>query len=469
MRRVAKSIATVVISASLMFNGGGIHAEEIKNERMNKIDVQKTLDEIRAKVNKKSAEINISACAADQPCSVEKTQQTVKPIKKVKDSQDSEFKSEECLQAVKEKSSTTAKTIASHEEKIQLAQAAPLEVKKMETAPAPPTAPAPAAAPSPVVISGYTQLSHTVSDVPADSHSFNVARTRFVFKRKLDEDLSFFSQFNITGNNADSSQMTLTDLFVQYNLDKSQNLMLGQFVVPGNYEATISPRDLYMINYGQHIINTEHENRGNDLRDVGITYNYRKPGDNWGLSIAAVNGEGINTRNDSTDSKTIMARLDLEADKALKLGLYASDGKRFKAASTAAQVAFYGADGAATTAKSFDRKRAGFDARYKKDKLTLQGVYEILETGLAGRAGNLKGKGMFVQAGYFVMPKLELTYKHDAFTPNKDNTVTKRTINAAGFNWFIKKGAKLQMVYQKQKETPEVKNDRLDTLVTVEF
>lgn len=434
---------------------------------MNKIEIQKKLDEIRTKIIKKSEEINISVCAGDQPCSVPKPQQPVKPVTNIKTSQDSEFKSEECLQAVKDKPLVSAKIKAEPAEKIQLARAAPLEVKKQETSPAP--APAASPAPSPVVISGYTQLSHTVSDAPADSHSFNVARTRFVFKRKLDEDLSFFSQFNVAGNNADASKMTLTDLFVQYNLDKSQNLMLGQFVVPGNYEATISPRDLYMINYGQHIINAEHENRGNDLRDVGITYNYRKPGDNWGLAIAAVNGEGINTRNDSTDSKTIMARLDLEADKALKLGLYASDGKRFKAASTAAEVAFYGADGAATTAKSFDRKRAGFDARYKKDKLTLQGVYEILETGLAGRARNLKGKGMFVQAGYFVMPKLELTYKHDAFTPNKDNTVTKRTINAAGFNWFIKKGAKLQMVYQKQKETPEVKNDRFDTLVTVEF
>jgi len=435
--KVAKSIATVVISASLLFNGGGIYAGEIKNERMSKVEIQKKLGEIRAKISAKSSEININACAD--------------PV-----------------------------------EMTQLAQAAPLEVKKHETStPAPaapasapaapasaPAAPASAPAPaaqSPIVISGYSQIAHTVSDLAADSHSFNVARTRFVFKRKIDEDLSFFSQFNITGNNADTSKMTITDLFIQYNLDKSQNLMLGQFVVPGNYEAINNPRDLYMINYGQHIINAEHENRGNDLRDVGLTYNYRKPGDNWGLTIAAVNGEGINTQNDSTDSKTIAARLDLEADKALKLGFYASEGKRFKAASTAAQIAFYGADGAATPAKSFDRKRSGFDARYKKNKLTLQGVYEILETGLAGRATNLKGKGMFVQTGYFVMPKLELTYKYDTFTPNKDNTATKRTIDAAGFNWFIKKGAKLQMVYQKQKETPEVKNDRLDTLVTVEF
>lgn len=439
MKKTVKKITAIAVAASLFFSVNGAQAASGETKRMDKAEIHKTLEEIRAKVHKKSSEINLGECA--------------KP---------------------------SVKAEAVPVEKHEVKTLPPLPEKKEQAAdvqqavPAPAPAPAPAAAPAdkpanPLAIAGYTQILHSVSDVPADSHSFNIARTRFVFKRKLDDDLNFFSQFNVAGNNAEGAQMTVTDLFLQYNLDKSQNLMLGQFVMPSNYEAIMSPRDLYMINYGQHIINADHENRGNDLRDLGVTYNYRKPGETWGLSVAAANGEGINTQNDSNDSKTIAAKLDFDASKDLKLGLYASEGKRFKAASTAAQVAFYGADGAATPAKSFDRKRAGFDFRFKKEKMTLQGVFEALETGLAGRARNLKGKGMFVQAGYFVMPKLEMTYKHDVFLPNNDNTATKRTVNAGGFNWFIKKGAKLQMVYQKQKETPEVKNDRLDTQVTVEF
>ncbi len=485
MKKIVKKITAVVITASLMFACPAVKAEENAEGRMDKAEVRRVIEEIRAKVNNKSAEIIINEnrgheCSDTACCCGESLKKLKKEkAKKIKSLQKETSDNIKLLQ--EETSNSILKVQKAASENIKLAKAAShedtaiLSAAKNVSSPAPAAVPSasvplPAAQPlSPVTISGYTQIAHTVSDVPADSHSFNVARTRFVFKRKLDENLSFFSQFNVSGNNADASKMTVTDIFVQYNPDKTQNLMLGQFVVPGNYEATISPRDLYMINYGQLIINAEHENRGNDLRDLGVTYNYRKPGEKWGLSLAAVNGEGINTKNDSNDSKAIFARLDVEADPALKIGLYASDGKRFKAASTAAQVAFYGADGAPTPAKSFDRKRAGFDLRYKKDKFTLQGVFEALETGLAGRAKNLQGKGAFVQSGYFIMPKLELTYKYDRFDPDKNNSATRRTINAAGFNWFIKKGAKLQMVYQKQKETPEVKNDRMDTLVTVEF
>lgn len=433
MRRLSKSIVAAVISTSLIFSLSAARAEEKTSIRMSKTEVHKTLEEIRAKVNKKSGEINIADCVKQAPEA---------PV---------------VLAQAAPAETKPAAEIAAVEKPVT-------EVKKAEQSPA-----APAAVPSPVAISGYAQIVHTVSDVPASSHTFNLARARFVFKRKLDEDLSFFSQFNVAGNNAEGAQLTLTDLFLQQNINKSQNVMLGQFVVPSNYETMAAPRDVYMINYGQHIINPEHENVGGDIRDMGLMYNYRKKEDNWGVSVAVVNGEGINNQNDTNDAKMTLARLEFEPDPALKLGIYAADGKRFKAAATAAQIAFYGADGAATPAQSFARKRAGFDVRYKKEKLTLQGVFEALETGLAGRATNLKGKGAFVQAGYFVLPKLEMTLKYDVFNPNINKTATERKVNAAGFNWFIKKGTKMQMVYQKQKETPEVKNDRFDTLVTVEF
>jgi hypothetical protein len=440
---LSKSIVAAIISTSLIFSLSAVRAEEKASIRMSKTEVHNTLEEIRAKVNKKSGEIDIAGC--------------VKP--------DAEAPVVLAQAApVETKPAVEIAAVETPAVEVPAAEKPAAEVKKTEPPPA-----APAAVSSPMAISGYAQIVHTVSDVPASSHTFNLARARFVFKRKLDEDLSFFSQFNVAGNNADGSKLTLTDLFLQQNIGKAQNMMLGQFVVPSNYETMAAPRDVYMINYGQHIINPEHENVGNDIRDMGLMYNYRKKEDNWGVSVAVVNGEGINAQNDTNDAKMTLARLEFEPDPALKLGLYAADGKRFKAAATAAQIAFYGADGAATAARSFDRKRAGFDIRYKKEKLTLQGVFEALETGLAGRATNLKGKGAFVQAGYFVLPKLEMTLKYDVFNPNINKTATERKVNAAGFNWFIKKGTKMQMVYQKQKETPEVKNDRFDTLVTVEF
>ncbi|HOT75828.1 MAG TPA: porin, partial [Candidatus Wallbacteria bacterium] len=98
-----------------------------------------------------------------------------------------------------------------------------------------------------------------------------------------------------------------------------------------------------------------------------------------------------------------------------------------------------------------------------------QGEYQWLRTGLAGRLNDLKGRGGYLQGGYMMTKTLELALKEDIFTPDADNGATKRTIHAAGLNWYFVKNAKWQILYENRKETPEVKNDFWASQLQLEF
>ena len=67
MRKLSKSIVAAVISTSLVFGLTPARAEEKAGIRMSKTEVHKTLEEIRAKVNKKSGEIDIAGCVKAVP------------------------------------------------------------------------------------------------------------------------------------------------------------------------------------------------------------------------------------------------------------------------------------------------------------------------------------------------------------------------------------------------------------------
>ena len=363
-------------------------------------------------------------------------------------------------------------------------QAAP--VISMSEVVAPPAAPSatPAAAPAekakeekkeekkaPVVypfdLSGYAQFLYSDNTAAANGSTVNLSRMRFIGKKKIDEKLMLFVQSNFTGNSDTASKLTVLDVNAQYDLGGGRSVWLGQFVMPFGFESPISPKNLHMINYSQESVNTEHEMAGDDLRDVGVRYNYAPKDCHFNLSVAAVNGEGINRRADTNDNKAIVGRLGYVFNKFFNIGLSGYEGKRYKAASAA--VASYGTMAAATTAGDFLKRRAAFDFTYKKDRLMLQGEYHLFRTGVQGRLSDLIGQGYFVQGGLMLSKTFEFTLKHDAFTPNKNNTTTKKTINAAGFNWYFHKAAKMQFVYQKHGETPEVDNNRVDSLLCFDF
>lgn len=322
-----------------------------------------------------------------------------------------------------------------------------------------------------MAIGGYMQVLYSdMQNQPAGTGAnWNVSRARLTLKKKLNDRASFFSQYNANTTDQNNAQFAIVDMYVDYKLSNDLNAQLGQFIIPTGYQPSlVSPKDIYMINLGQIYNNAAHDmNALWDTRDLGLRLQYKQKGSKFDYALAVANGAGILSGIQRADAKTVFGRIGYEPNRYWKLGVYGLSGKRYKAASAANPI--YGASAAATTAGDKDRKRAGFDFRFKKDRFTLQGDYQAMETGLAGRAANLKGKGYFVEAGYYVRPKFELTIKNDTLKPDDTNALSKSTVNAGGFNWYFDKKAKLQLVISKIKETPEVKNDRVDSLVTVEF
>ena len=322
-----------------------------------------------------------------------------------------------------------------------------------------------------MAMGGYMQVLYSdVQNQPAGTGAnWNVSRARLTLKKKLNDRASFYSQYNANTTDQNNSQFAIVDMYVDYKLSNDLAAQLGQFIIPTGYQPSlVSPKDTYMINLGQIYGNASHDmNALWDTRDLGLRLQHKRKGSKFDYSLAVANGAGILSGIQRPDTKTVFGRIGYEPNQYWKLGIYGLSGKRYKAASAANPI--YGASAAATTAGDRDRKRAGFDFRFKKDRFTLQGDYQEMETGLAGRISNLKGKGYFVEAGYYVRPKFELTVKNDMLKPDDSNVISKSTVNAGGFNWYFDKKAKLQLVISKIKETPEVKNDRVDSLVTVEF
>lgn len=325
----------------------------------------------------------------------------------------------------------------------------------------------PAAAPRPFEFSGYAQFLYTDNTASASGAGANLSRARFIGKKKIDDKLALFVQTNLTGNSDTASKLSLVDANIQYDLGGGRNLWLGQFILPFGVESPVAPRNLHMINYSQESINAEHEIAGDDLRDVGLRYNYAPKDGRFSLSAAVVNGEGINRKADTNDAKTFVGRLGYSFDKFFGAGVSGYEGKRYKAASAA--VASYGARAGATGAGDFTKRRAALDATYKKDRLTLQGEYHLYRTGLQGRVSDLVGFGWFVQGGFYLSKTFELTLKRDELTPDRNDASTGKIVTASGFNWYFHKAAKMQFAYEKRAETPETPNDRVDALVCVDF
>jgi len=322
-----------------------------------------------------------------------------------------------------------------------------------------------------VSVGGYMQAIYSDAQGTPDGTggNFNISRSRLIIKKKLNDKTSFFSQYNANTTNAEGAQASVVDMMVEHKFNDELSGWLGQFVIANGFQMSlVSPKDIHMINVGQMYHNSWHDmNALWDTRDIGARLNFKPKGGKVDYALGVVNGAGILNGNARPDAKTIVGRIGYEPDKYWKLGIYGLSGKRYKAASAANAV--YGTYASATAAGDRDRKRAGFDFRFKKDRLVLEGDYQSMETGMPGRVSDLKGKAFFVEAGYYVRPKFELTLKNDVLKADDTAANSKTTINAGGFNWYFDKKTKFQLVISNIKETPEIKNDRVDSLVTVEF
>jgi len=325
-----------------------------------------------------------------------------------------------------------------------------------------------------IYIGGYTQIQYTDNNASGNASSFNVARTRLIIRKKLDDKLYFYLQTNLKGNAANnanstnSPKLTLLDATINYQA-AGLEIRGGQFTTPFGLENMIGARKKFLINSSQ-VLNGDHEMASDDLRDVGVMFIQKQKDNPFTYYLSITNGEVVNNCNDSNDEKTFTGRILYNHYKFWQFGAAARSGKRYKAAFDAAKgITLYGSNGGATPAQNFNKLGCEFDFKYKKDKWFWQGEYQWLKTGLAGRISDLKGRGGYVETGYMMTKNLELALKEDVFLPDTSNLNSKKIIHSAGLNWYFNKAAKLQVVYEKHKETPEVNNDFWASQLQLEF
>lgn len=102
--------------------------------------------------------------------------------------------------------------------------------------------------------------------------------------------------------------------------------------------------------------------------------------------------------------------------------------------------------------RSSNDTRVGVEFAWLKDKLYVSAegyLYSMDFTERMQRSGGFTSVGAYVQAGYFISPKLQLMGRYDYFDRNGTNLAGSLNMPAVGFNYYFSNyNLKLQVMYQ---------------------
>jgi len=87
-----------------------------------------------------------------------------------------------------------------------------------------------------------------------------------------------------------------------------------------------------------------------------------------------------------------------------------------------------------------------------------------------GTDASIKRDGWYAQAGYFVLPKLQLLAKYDTYDPNKVITTDRSTIYIGGINYVFNSWTRLSVDYlDKREEVTQIKNNIIEAQLQIAF
>jgi len=110
------------------------------------------------------------------------------------------------------------------------------------------------------------------------------------------------------------------------------------------------------------------------------------------------------------------------------------------------------------------RNRYGFDGRY------VTGPFSVTAEYLHGTDASVHRDGWYAQAGYFVIPQVQLVAKYDTYDPTKTVTTDRSTIYNGGVNFVFNKWTKLAVDYlYKREETVQIKNNVIEAQLQIAF
>ncbi|MBS1532666.1 MAG: hypothetical protein JSU01_20350 [Bacteroidetes bacterium] len=299
-------------------------------------------------------------------------------------------------------------------------------------------------------ISGLVQARYQGFEQAGVNDAFDLHRARLDAKGNITDAWSYEIYTEFAGNNK------LLDAYTAYKVADFLKLTAGQFKVPFSYESLTSDSQLDFIDRSQVIEALAARSKdviGNQIgRDVGfqVSGSFVKTKDRYlfDYTIGVFNGAGYNVITDNNNNKDVAVRLGLHPGKGFDLG-----GGIYR-----------GEDIPAGGVKTQTRNRYGFDAHYVSGRFSATAEYAH------GTDAAVQRDGGYIQAGYFVLPKLQLLAKYDTYDPNKLVATDRSTIWYGGVNYVFNQWTKFEVNYlNRRQETVQVKNNILEVQMQIAF
>ncbi len=297
-------------------------------------------------------------------------------------------------------------------------------------------------------IYGYGQVRYTrqTNDIAAidDLSDFQVQRVRLGFKGFVYSDKLKYQLVLSASQSGEFDKVSLLDWFVDYSPVDELGVRAGQFKVPYSTSFTISASELQFVERTQVDANFRLD-RDNGINLYGKAFNSR-----FTYNLGIYNGEGRNKANPD-NSNLYSGRVIFEP-----LGKYPyheSDNERSDQPLVMLSAAYATSkDQAGSTNTNLNGRLAttalgvsdvtGYNTfvGVKYMGASLHGEYyqRAIDPDTNGISDET-GDGYYLQAGYFVVPKIvEVAVRYESFDPNKDNDNDRRTEYGGGINYFFK-------------------------------
>jgi phosphate-selective porin OprO/OprP len=304
-------------------------------------------------------------------------------------------------------------------------------------------------------ISGLVQARYQGFEQTGVNNTFDLHRARLDTKGNITDKWSYevYTEFAATTK--------LLDAYTSYQITDYLKFTAGQFKIPFSYESLTSDSQLEFIDRSQVIEALAGRSRdviGNQNgRDIGaqVSGSFVKVNDHYlfDYTFGVFNGAGYDVTTDNNNHKDIAARFGVHPIKGLDFGGSLYSGEDIPVATTKVPNPVTQA-----------RNRYGIDGRYVTGPLSITAEYAH------GTDGSIQRDGWYAQAGYFVLPKLQLLARYDTYDPNKVIKTDRSTIYAGGINYVFNTWTKLSVDYlDKREETIQIKNNMLEVQLQIAF
>src|ERR1700761_2365136 len=305
-------------------------------------------------------------------------------------------------------------------------------------------------------ISGLVQARYQGFKQTGVNDAFDLHRARLDAKGNITDQWSYevYTEFAATTK--------LLDAYTAYRFTDFLKVQVGQFKVPLTYESLVSDSQLDFIDRSQVVEALAGRSKdviGNQNgRDIGIQVNgsFVKLNDQYlfDYTFGVFNGAGYDVTTDNNNHKDIAARIGIHPIKGLDLGSSLYEGEDIPLATTKVPNPVTQA-----------RNRYGFDARYAT------GPFSVTTEYLHGTDASVHKDGWYAQAGYFVIPQIQLVAKYDTYDPNKVITTDRSNIYYGGVNFVFNKWTRLAVdyLYKREETATQVKNNILEAQLQIAF